>query len=127
MELAPELKMIRGDRIQLQQVILNLLLNGAHAMRNAPPDQRRIILKTAAMDGGTVKASVTDIGTGIDERTIDHLFEPFYTTKPDGLGMGLSISQTIIRSHGGRIEAYNNPEGGATFAFTLPAQQGEGH
>ena len=70
-------------------------------------------------------ASVTDFGTGIDENNIERLFEAFYTTKPEGLGMGLSISQTIIMAHGGTMEASNNPEGGATFAFTLPAQQGD--
>jgi two-component system sensor kinase FixL len=68
---------------------------------------------------------VTDFGPGIDENNIDSLFEPFYTTKPDGLGMGLSISQRIIKDHGGTMEASNNREGGATFAFTLPADQGE--
>jgi signal transduction histidine kinase len=76
-------------------------------------------------DGRTVKAFVTDFGTGIDENKIDRLFEPFYTTKPEGLGMGLSIGQTIIKAHGGSMEASNNREGGATFAFTLPAQQSD--
>jgi signal transduction histidine kinase len=117
--------MIRGDRGQLQQVILNLILNGAAAMRNSPSGQRKIIVRTAMLDSRTVKAFVTDFGTGIDENNIERLFEPFYTTKPDGLGMGLSISQTIIKAHGGTIEARNNREGGATFAFTLPAQQGD--
>jgi signal transduction histidine kinase len=72
-----------------------------------------------------VKASVTDFGTGIEENNMDRLFQPFYTTKPDGLGMGLSISQGIINAHGGNIEASNNPEGGATFAFTLPSCRGD--
>jgi signal transduction histidine kinase len=125
MELSSELKMIRGDRGQLQQVILNLILNGAAAMRNSPSGQRKIIVRTAMLDGRTVNAFVTDFGTGIDEKNIERLFEPFYTTKPDGLGMGLSISQTIIKAHGGTMGARNNREGGATFAFTLPAQQGD--
>ena len=77
------------------------------------------------LDGRTVKAFVTDFGTGIDEKNIARLFEPFYTTKPEGMGMGLSISQTIITAHGGTMEACNNPEGGATFAFTLPVHQGD--
>ena len=76
-------------------------------------------------DSETVKASVTDFGTGIDENHIDRLFEPFYTTKPEGLGMGLSISLGIIRALGGNMEASNNPEGGATFTFTLPAHEGD--
>jgi PAS domain S-box-containing protein len=120
-ELSQDLKMIRGDRVQLQQVILNLVLNSAAAMKNAPRAQRKIIVRTAMEDSGTVKASVTDFGTGIDENNIGRLFEPFYTTKPEGLGMGLSISQGIIKAHGGTMEASNNPDGGATFAFTLPA------
>jgi PAS domain S-box-containing protein len=124
-DLSPRLAAIHGDGIQLQQVILNLILNGAAAMRNSPSGQRKIIVRTAMLDSRTVKAFVTDFGTGIDERHIDRLFEPFYTTKPEGLGMGLSISQTIIKAHGGTMEAWNNREGGATFAFTLPAHQGD--
>jgi signal transduction histidine kinase len=125
MELSPELKMIRGDRVQLQQVILNLVLNSAAAMRNSPPGQRKIIVRTAMADSTNVKTSVTDFGTGIDENNADRLFEPFYTTKPEGLGMGLPISQRTVKAHGGVLEASNNPEGGATFAFTLPAHQGD--
>ncbi len=124
-DLSPRLAGIHGDSIQLQQVIMNLILNGAAAMRNSPSGQRKIIVRTAMLDSRTVKAFVTDFGTGIDERHIDRLFEPFYTTKPEGLGMGLSISQTIIKAHGGTMEARNNREGGATFAFTLPAHQGD--
>jgi PAS domain S-box-containing protein len=124
MELSPELKMIQGDRVQLEQVILNLILNSAAAMRNSPPAQRKVIVRTTMPNGTSVKASVTDFGAGIDENNIERLFEPFYTTKPEGLGMGLSISQRIISAHGGVIEARNNREGGATFAFTLPAHQG---
>jgi signal transduction histidine kinase len=124
-DLSPRLAAIHGDGIQLQQVILNLILNGAAAMRNSQSGQRKIIVRTAMLDGRTVKAFVKDFGTGIDERQIDRLFEPFYTTKPEGLGMGLSISQTIIKAHGGTMEAWNNREGGATFAFTLPAHQGD--
>jgi PAS domain S-box-containing protein len=122
-DLSPGLAKICGDGVQLQQVILNLILNGAAAMGDAPPDQRKIIVRTAMPDDRTVKASVTDFGTGIDELHINRLFEPFYTTKPQGLGMGLSISQTIIMAHGGTMEASNNQEGGATFAFTLHAHQ----
>jgi C4-dicarboxylate-specific signal transduction histidine kinase len=125
MELSPDLKTIRGDRTQLQQVILNLMLNSAAAMRNSPRAQRKIIVRTAMQSSVTVKASVTDFGTGIDENNIERLFEPFFTTKPEGLGVGLSISQRIITDHGGTLEAANNPEGGATFALTLPAHRGE--
>jgi len=124
-DLSPGLAAIHGDGIQLQQVILNLILNGAAAMRNSPSGQRKIIVRTAMLDSRTVKVFVTDFGTGIDEHHIDRLFEAFYTTKPEGLGMGLSISQTIIKAHGGSMEAWNNREGGGTFAFTLPAHQGD--
>ena len=125
MKLDPKLKLIQGDRIQLQQVILNLILNSAAAMRNAPRAQRKIIVGTTMPDDLIVRVSVTDFGTGIDENNIERLFEAFYTTKPEGLGMGLSISETIVKAHGGNLEASNNPEGGATFAFTIPVQQGD--
>jgi PAS domain S-box-containing protein len=124
LELSPDLKRIRGDYGQLQQVILNLILNSAAAMRNAPKDQRKLIVRTAMPGDGTVRASVTDFGTGLDESQIGRLFEPFYSTKAEGLGMGLAISQRIVRAHGGTLEASNNREGGATFAFSLPVLQG---
>jgi signal transduction histidine kinase len=76
-------------------------------------------------DNRTVKASVTDFGVGIDQSNVERLFEPFYTTKAEGLGMGLSISRTIIMNHRGTMEAANNPEGGATFSFSLPAEEGD--
>ena len=125
LELTPELKMIRGDLIQLQQVILNLILNSAAAMKNAPRAQRKIIVRTAMPDNRTVNVSVTDFGTGIDANYIERLFDAFYTTKPEGLGMGLSISQTIVNTHGGDIKASNNREGGATFVVTLPTDRGD--
>lgn len=115
---------ILGDRTQLQQVMLNLIMNGAAAMRSASPSQRKLILKTEIQDNRTVKVAVTDFGVGIDEKHVERLFEPFYTTKADGLGMGLSISRTIIVNHGGTLNAVNNPEGGTTFFFMLPARQG---
>jgi len=124
MELSPDLRKIQGDRVQLQQVLLNLILNSAAAMKNSPPAQRKIIVRTEMQDGGNVKASVSDLGTGIDQSNVDRLFEPFYSTKPEGLGMGLAISQRIIKEHGGDMEASNNWEGGATFAFTLPVHDG---
>jgi signal transduction histidine kinase len=124
-DLSPGPARVIGDRAQLQQVILNLILNGAAAMRNAPQTQREITVKTAMTDNRTVKASVTDFGMGIEQQNVERLFEPFYTTKAEGLGMGLSISRTIIANHGGIMEAVNNPEGGATFSFTLPLQPGD--
>ena len=122
-DLSPNLATIYGDGIQLQQVILNVILNGAAAMRDTLPTKRKIIVRTAMADSRTVKVFVTDFGTGVDQSQIERLFEPFYTTKPQGLGMGLSISQSIIKAHGGTMEASNNQEGGATFVFSLPAHE----
>jgi len=124
-ELSQDLMMIKGDRSELQQVMLNLMLNAAAAMKDCPQTRRKIIIRTAMAGSATAKVSVTDFGTGIDETDIERLFEPFYTTRADGLGMGLSISQKIIKDHGGTIEASNNAEGGATFAFSLPVHLGD--
>jgi PAS domain S-box-containing protein len=121
----PALPLVVADRTQLQQVILNLILNGAAAMKATPPDQKQLIIKTEMQENLAVKVSVIDFGTGIDDHDIERLFEPFYTTKTEGMGMGLSISRTIISAHGGTISAANNPEGGATFFFELPAHQGD--
>ncbi|MDD5204124.1 MAG: ATP-binding protein [Desulfobacterales bacterium] len=126
MKLYPHLKGIQGDRTLLQQVILNMVLNSATAVRYSPQGQRKIIVKTEMEDADTVKASVTDFGTGIDQRITERLFEPFCTTKHEGLGMGLFICKEIIKEHGGSMEASNNPGGGATFGFTLPPYKGEG-
>jgi len=114
-----------GDRVQLQQVIINLILNGAVAMKQTPAVRRRLVIKTEIQKESAIKVSVTDFGTGIDEHNTQTLFEPFYTTKSEGMGMGLAISQTIINEHGGTIKASNHSEGGATFAFTLPIHQGD--
>jgi PAS domain S-box-containing protein len=111
---------VRADRVQLQQVLFNLLSNAAGAMRRAPLTSRRILITTSTEDGRRAKTAVADSGAGIDEHNVGRLFEPFYTTKPEGLGMGLSISQSIIKAHGGEMGAYNNRDGGATFSFTLP-------
>ena len=123
-ELDAELPTVQGDRVQLQQVVLNLLVNAAAAMRDTAPDFRKLVIRTAMEDGRTVMVSVRDSGTGIDKHDMDRLFEPFFTTKTDGLGMGLSISRTIVKTYGGTIGAVNNPEGGATFYFTLPIERG---
>lgn len=114
-----------GDHIQLQQVIINLILNGAAAMKQTPAVHRRLVIKTEIQKESAIKVSFTDFGTGIDAQNTEALFAPFYTTKPDGMGMGLAISRTIIQEHGGTICASNHPEGGAVFAFTLPVRQGD--
>lgn len=120
LKLATQLPIILGDHIQLQQVILNLVLNGVEAMKDATPDLRELVLMTHNDDSSAVTVVVQDSGDGIDVGKLEKVFDPFFTTKPDGLGMGLSINRTIIESHGGRIWATQNPDGGAVFSFNLP-------
>jgi PAS domain S-box-containing protein len=120
--LDPTLPPVIGDRVQLQQVLLNLMLNGLDAVRDVAPQDRKLKVRARKKGASTVEVAVTDSGTGIPNDAFPRIFEPFYTTKPDGLGMGLSISRSIIEAHGGRISAGNNPEGGATFCFTLPVE-----
>ena len=117
--LAPALPAVSGDRVQLQQVLLNLVMNGSDAMHSNPPADRRMVVRTELADGG-VRVSVSDRGTGIALETLEQVFEPFFTTKTHGLGLGLSVCRTIVTAHGGGLRAANNPEGGATFHFTLP-------
>ncbi|MBK1816182.1 MASE1 domain-containing protein [Luteolibacter yonseiensis] len=119
MEIAPGLPMVRGDKVHLQQVLLNLLVNGADAMSGWPLQQRRLRVDVEQTDGRTVEISVRDFGHGIAEEKIPRVFEPFFTTKSNGMGMGLAISKTIVEAHGGGIRAGNHPEGGAVFRFTL--------
>ena len=120
LDLAPDLPTVRGDRVQLQQVVLNLVLNGLEAMRESPPGARTLVIRTARDGAATVAVAVQDSGMGIDETELDRMFHPLYTTKPEGLGMGLAIARTIVNAHGGRLGAANNVHGGATFQFTLP-------
>jgi two-component system sensor kinase FixL len=122
MDLAPDAPSVAGDAIQLQQVVMNLMLNAFAAMAEPGLRTRRLLVRTyAAADGAKVRAEFEDSGTGIAAEMIDRLFEPFVTTKSDGLGMGLSICRTIVDRHRGEIRAANNASGGATFSLTLPA------
>lgn len=122
LDLAAGLPPIHGDNIQLQQVILNLMLNAFTSMRvsrcNGTP---RLIVRTCSIDESNVRVEVQDRGTGIVPERLETIFDPFVTSKPDGLGMGLSICRSIVERHDGKIWAANNPDGGATFVFTLPA------
>ncbi|HET6488880.1 MAG TPA: ATP-binding protein [Syntrophales bacterium] len=115
---------VRADRIQLQQVILNLVMNAEEAMKDMDPDRRRLVVRTENQDNQCVKVSIMDAGSGIQEAQIGRLFVPFYTTKAGGIGMGLAISKDIIKSHGGAIWAENNREKGTTFSFTVPFAAG---
>ena len=108
------------DRVQLQQVMLNLILNAADAMKEIYDRPRNLLLATAREAVDRVRLSVRDSGIGLDPRTVDRLFEAFYTTKTHGMGVGLSISRSIIESHEGRLWATANDGPGATFSFSVP-------
>src|SRR5271157_82862 len=108
------------NKIQILQVLINLMMNAAESMLDGP-EGRKIVLQTRAIDGRSVQVSVRDFGPGVEEEDLTKLFEPFFTTKRSGLGMGLSLSRSIIEAHGGHIWAENNPDRGATFYFDLPA------
>lgn len=118
---APGPAMVLGDRVQLQQVIVNLLVNSIQAVSQGDRAIRRISIAVAVIEGGLIELSVRDTGPGIAGEAMVRLFESFFTTKPGGVGIGLAICQSIIRSHGGSIRADNQPGGGACFSFTLPA------
>jgi two-component system, LuxR family, sensor kinase FixL len=121
-ELAANLPGVEGDPVQLQQVLLNLIINGCDAMAGAPGD-RQLALRTAATDDGTVVVSVTDRGAGVPPADLERIFEPFVTTKADGLGLGLAVCRTIVAAHGGRLWGTNNVDAaGATFHLALPVR-----
>ena len=113
---------IFGDGIQLQQVILNLVANGIDAMKGTPTENRIISIKTSRVEN-FAQISVSDRGHGIPEDKLKEIFEPFYTCKAEGMGMGLSIARTIVEAHNGRISAENRDHGGATFRIRLPLVQ----
>ena len=112
---------VRGDRVQLQQVILNLLMNAFDAMKETPSQDREVMVRAHVNGDGVVEISVRDHGIGFPTDKLAKIFDPFYTTKRDGLGMGLAISRSIVEAHGGRLWAKNNTDRGSTFYFTIPA------
>jgi signal transduction histidine kinase len=122
MQLAHDLPDIYGDRVQLQQVILNLLLNASDAMKGVANRAREILVRTELQHDDAVRLTVVDSGIGIDRKQAEKLFEPFYTTKSAGMGIGLSVSRRIIERHGGRLWAEPNGGHGASFSFSIPIQ-----
>ena len=117
--ITPNALPILGDRIQLQQVILNLVVNGIDAMRDTPSENRIISIRTSRVEN-FAELSVSDRGPGIPEDKLKEVFEPFFTSKAEGMGMGLSIARTIVEAHNGRIWAENQIGGGAVFRVSLP-------
>jgi C4-dicarboxylate-specific signal transduction histidine kinase len=121
-ELADNLELVTADRVQLQQVVLNLLRNALDAMNTVDDRPRDLLIRTEREEGDRVRLSVKDAGVGFDPHATDKLFEAFYSTKNDGMGVGLSVSRSIIESHQGRLWAVLNDGPGATFAFSVPCR-----
>ena len=115
--------LIEGYRVQLQQVILNLILNAVEAMSCIDEAPRELRISTTGKATGAILVAVRDSGPGLDPTNINRLFDPFYTTKPEGIGMGLAICNSIIEAHGGRLWAGANEPRGAVFQFTLPSER----
>jgi C4-dicarboxylate-specific signal transduction histidine kinase len=123
-ELAAALPPVRGDRVRLQQVILNLVMNGIEAMKEVTDRPRELLIRSRPEASSHVLVAVQDRGIGLDEQRLERVFEAFYTTKREGMGMGLPISRSIIEAHGGRLWPTAHRDDGATFQFTLPTEGG---
>lgn len=121
MECDDPIPFVRGDRIYLEQALINLAMNGIEASLQLPPEKRQLLLSARLTGDGSVAFAVRDWGSGISSKDLTQAFEPFWTTKQDGLGLGLPLVQTIVQAHGGRVRAENNSDAGATFGFVLPA------
>jgi signal transduction histidine kinase len=117
-DLAADLPRVTADRVQLQQVFLNLMLNGIEAMKDSGG---KLTIKSQLGNDGQLLISISDTGVGLPVEKVDQIFNAFFTTKPQGSGMGLAISRSIVESHGGQLSASANSGGGATFHFTLPS------
>jgi signal transduction histidine kinase len=120
-EFADALPLITGDRVQLQQVVLNLLRNASDAMVTVHDRPRQLLIRTTRAADDRVLVTVRDAGIGLDAQSMTKLFDAFYTTKPDGMGIGLSVSRSIIERHHGRLWAEPNTGPGSTFSFSIPA------
>jgi two-component system, LuxR family, sensor kinase FixL len=117
--LAPGLPLAFGDRVHLQQVLLNLIVNGMDAMNDTPETARQLTVETRHDGDGMIEVAVTDQGHGLAPLEMSRIFDSFFTTRKDGMGLGLAIARSIIEVHQGRIWGENKPRGGATFRFTL--------
>ncbi|MGD8787418.1 MAG: ATP-binding protein, partial [Phycisphaerales bacterium] len=120
MDLEEQLSLVLADAIQIEQVLLNLIRNSLDAMNGTSPDKRQLTIKTSMSSKDIVETSISDTGEGLPEELVDRIFDPFFTTKSDGLGIGLSISRSIVENHGGNLWAGTNSNCGSTFRFTLP-------
>jgi signal transduction histidine kinase len=118
--LSSDLPLVLGDRVQLQQVILNLIINGVEAMGRIKEGSRELVVSSGKDEANGLLVAVRDTGVGLESASLNQLFDAFFTTKPDGMGMGLAISRSIIEAHGGRLWATANSPQGAIFQFTLP-------
>jgi C4-dicarboxylate-specific signal transduction histidine kinase len=119
MELEKNLPQVVGDRVQLQQVVLNLMMNGIDAMKTVADRTRSLVIKTESVEPDQVGVTLKDSGTGLDPKSVQRIFDAFYTTKSGGMGMGLSISRSIVENHGGQLRAIPNDGPGTSFEFTL--------
>ncbi|MHC4416143.1 MAG: PAS domain S-box protein [Planctomycetota bacterium] len=125
LELAEALPIVLADSIQIQQVLLNLVHNGLDAITDAEDGPRELTIRTSRQDSAGVEVTVSDTGAGLSDEDAQQMFEPFFSTKPGGIGMGLTISRSIINAHGGRLWAESNPDRGAAVRFSLPVGRGE--
>jgi two-component system sensor kinase FixL len=124
-EIAPDLPPVRADEIQVQQVVLNLVRNALESMDGQPVESRKLLVRASRPATDRVEIRVVDRGAGVAKEAEEQMFHPFFSTKSDNLGMGLSISHSIVTAHGGSLTFTRNPEGGSTFAFTLPVADGD--
>lgn len=124
LQLAPYLIPVIVNRMEIQQVVLNLVRNAIEALEGVPPERRDVVLRSAPAEDGEVEISVTDSGPGVDAKIADRLFSPFVTTKPAGAGLGLAISRSIVEAHGGTLRYRHDESGGACFVLRLPHAQG---
>jgi two-component system sensor kinase FixL len=122
-DLQEGLPLLHAIKVQIQQVLINLMMNAAESMMEVESGEKKILMKTTMSCNGHIQVAVSDTGPGVGEQELTKILEPFFTTKRSGMGMGLSLSRSIIESHGGNIWAQNNPDRGITFFFDLPTKK----